>query len=144
SRIAEIEAGPGNQATAINAAYQERITLAEQARNIELQAAKEVKDWRDQEYAIARANAAFDKEAADARIEQELKILDLRKQQRDTARSISGSFFDAAVNRRLPDFFRQQATSIGRTIFENATQDFAQKLRLPVTNDPNSRIGKLF
>jgi len=135
-------AGGGPEAQA-RAELQIRQQIAGLELNIELQkaAAQKLQIERDAD----KYNAIFEYEEKLKRIREdnELRILEMRAQEREQARSTSGGFFDAMVGGNLPGFFKAQGLGIARTIFQNATTDLFNT-NLSVTKDPNSGLGKFF
>ncbi len=81
------------------------------------------------------------------KIELAQKIGEEEKKQRDKGRELAGGFFDAAISRQIPQFAKNYALNIGKTIFQNGSQDIfaAAKIQLPgqgTISNPTG-LGKL-
>jgi hypothetical protein len=89
-QISQIQSG-GDPIQAINQAYQTRINLAQELKNIEMASAADEANAAKKRVDEAKAEADYQKEAMNARLEKEMAILKLQQQQVEQVKNaISG------------------------------------------------------
>lgn len=120
-RLAELGAGPGREIDAVRVAYQERIRLAEELRDIEYGRAEREVDANKQRVDFAKAEADFKREIQDAEIEHEIRIAELQRQRLDNLRNEAGRLFDALLQgpKGLQQFARDFLLGEARKVFQN-------------------------
>jgi hypothetical protein len=119
-QLSELRAAPGDEVKAINEGYQIRLQLAEQLRIKNREVAKEDTDLAQYRIDLAKAEADFQKESQDARLEREIKIAQYQKQQLDQYKDAAGRVFDSLTAKGgggLRDFFTGQLKTIERQLF---------------------------
>ena len=135
---AELTQPKGQEGLAVNTTYERRLQLAREIKAIQDQAANSIADKAVREYALAQSQAQLERESADARLERETRILELKKQQMDQDREMAGKLFEAAVSHHPGNMFKDIGKDMGKTMFENATAPVmgAMHSLMGTTNSP--------
>lgn len=150
-RLANLDGGngAGAQNIANNTAYQVRIQLAQQLYEIEARRSERVTDEGESEKALAEAKLKYEEELNQAKVDHELRFLELQKQDLEEAHNLAASFYDA-IRRGgtgVQRFFSDQGQGIGRALFSNAiTETYSSAGRpniggiIPGQTDANGQL----
>ena len=151
TRLAELNAGPGQEYNALNAGYQERLRLAQQLYDLDMDRAALERDTNKRRIDEAKAEADLVRATQDAEIEHEMKLAELQRQRVDNLRNESGQLFDALERggAGLEQFFKNTANNWLRTMFQNAAVEAfggsSGHLTIPgqTTNGKQNLFGKI-
>ena len=155
--LSKVEAGIniqgilGGPETQLNTAA--RLTSAKKASltdqyNFQLQLDEKVYAYTDVlEDKKQETKLKYAQEVADLEIQLAEKVAEEQKKQREQGRELAGGLFDSAINRKTPEFLRSYGLSLGKTAFQNTTEDIfaAAKIQLPgqgTIGNPNF-LGKI-
>lgn len=155
--IAAQEPGPGNELDVLRQQLDLRRQIAaidreEKQRQIDVQRSEsekilahnpddaEAKKKTEADLAALRVEEienqrGYERELGDERIEIELKVAEIRKQQLEEFRSTIGGLFDAIVNRQpraVPNFLKSLVLGQAKTFAENAAQEYLFKPLKPL------------
>lgn len=128
--LASILMGPGQEGAAITFAYRERIRLANELYNFEIDHAHTLVE---QEH----AEADWRKGMFDAEVEHELKIAELQRKRLDERRAMGSEIFDAmlggadGMKQFGLNFIKGQARTIAGNAFAELTKNTSLNLGLP-------------
>ncbi len=168
-RMAELQGGPYGQQNAIALGTSARINDATSLRNdqtkeideliasINQKSDRSVDDAKQLEELTTRRlqiEKEYENEIADARMDAELKIGELRKQQLESYKQEAESFYDAMRKPGgLTEWFRGQANDLLKGIFSNVTAPVFQKIgqtlggAIPGQTNPDgskTAVGNMF
>jgi len=128
-RAGELTAAPGGEQAAAEQVYRIRLQLAEDL----YQAAKRQSDLEvdaaQRNLELTTARAQYEQNIDEARIDNELKLLEIRRKYLDEYRETAGRVFDALTARGgggLRDFLGGQLKILERQIFVNASAGIFQ------------------
>ena len=128
-RLAAINAGPAGEMSAFYGAQNQAQLEALQNKQASLETAKDSKDPLTEQ---KRANDLYERETKQIGLDTELKIAEIRRQEREEDRKVLGELFDAFDSGRrgaVSQFFRSKLTGIERTMFSNALEMPLQSIR---------------
>jgi predicted nucleic acid-binding protein len=152
TRLAELNAGPGQEVAAINAGYRERLGLAQQLYALDVARALRETDANKARVDFAKAEADLKREQFDADIEHELKLTELRRKNLDEYKNLVVGGFQALVSGGrggLGAFVESQGMGIASKMVGNLAgmtyAGVAGKLTLPGqgTVDNPTWLGKM-
>ena len=152
-RVAQMALGQNQQGAAVGVGYQVQINLAQQLYALDMARAIKEEDINKRRVDMAKAEADLIKASSDARLDAEMKVLEIRMRQRQEFESVAKGGFQALVSgggRGITNFAREKGIAIGSTAVGNAAgmlfdQTGGGRLQIPGQGGPGSPnfLGKL-
>lgn len=128
-RRATALAGPGDEAGLIGFEFSTRIKLAKDLYSEAVRRADFEKDEAQQLIALDRARADFAREDGDARLDREVKILELARRRKDEARGLASDFVGSIQSGDPSSFFKQQGGRLLNQVGTNALTGTFQRVQ---------------
>jgi hypothetical protein len=144
------------QRLSIGARPEDALRIADQTlaiRNQEVAAGKAILDadiaaysTEQQKVELAHLRNQLEEKSFDAAEAHNRAMLEYIARQQEAARNFAGGLYDSLFGggAGISSFIQQGLKGVGRTIFQNVTQDEMKRLggSLSITKDPNSWLGK--